>query len=84
MESAYSLRDGLVKGFIDGNMPALANYRPRLLVNDNEKGEKVLTSIITELSDCDEFLFSVAFVTKSGVTSLIETLKELDEKGVKG
>lgn len=84
MESAYSLRDGLVKGFIDGSMPALANYRPRLLINDNEKGEKVLTSIITELSDCDEFLFSVAFVTKSGVTSLIETLKELDEKGVKG
>jgi len=84
MESAYSLRDGLVKGFIDGNMPALANYRPRLLIKDNEKGEKVLTSIIKELSDCDEFLFSVAFVTKSGVISLIETLKELDEKGVKG
>ncbi|MBP1919356.1 DUF3427 domain-containing protein [Youngiibacter multivorans] len=84
MESAFSLRDGLLKGFIDEKIPSLANYRPRLLINDNEKGEKVLTSIITELSDCDEYLFSVAFVTKSGVTSLIETLKELDEKGVKG
>ena len=45
---------------------------------------KVLTSIESELRNCDEFYFSVAFITGSGVVSLINTLKELEEKGVRG
>ena len=33
---------------------------------------------------CDQFQISVAFITMGGVTPLLQTLKELEEKGVKG
>lgn len=44
----------------------------------------MLTSILRELEKCDEFLFSVAFVTEGGVVVLLETLQRLQKKGVKG
>ena len=71
-------------GFVDQNGTSLIEYQPKLLINDSKKGQKVLTSLISELNKCDEFLFSVAFVTNSGVASLINTLKDLEEKGIKG
>ena len=33
---------------------------------------------------CDQFQISVAFITMGGVTPLLQTLKELEKKGVKG
>ncbi|MDO5040398.1 DUF3427 domain-containing protein [Clostridium sp.] len=57
---------------------------PKLIVNDYSKGSKVLNEIISELNKCTEFFISVAFITSSGITPLLETLKLLCEKGVKG
>ena len=37
-----------------------------------------------ELLRCDRFDISVAFVTLSGITPLLQTLKELEEKGIPG
>jgi HKD family nuclease len=71
-------------GFVDQNGTSPIEYQPKLLINDSKKGQKVLTSLISELNKCDEFLFSVAFVTNSGVASLINTLKDLEEKGIRG
>ncbi len=84
MNSAEKLLAGLHTGFIDEKMPSSDAYQPHLLVNDHKRGKKVLTSILQELNQCDEFYFSVAFVTNSGVASLINVLKVLEEKGVKG
>lgn len=78
------LAKGLYTGYIDSNLDSLESYRPRLLLNDNKNGQKVLTSIISELKKCDEFYFSVAFITNSGVAVLINILKELESKGIKG
>ena len=82
------IRDQLAKalntGFFDINEMSLMEYRPQLLLNDFKKGQKVLTSIVHELNNCNEFFFSVAFVTNSGVAALINVLKELETKGVKG
>ena len=82
------IRDQLAKalntGFFDINEMSLTEYRPQLLLNDFKKGQKVLTSIVHELNNCNEFFFSVAFVTNSGVAALINILKELEAKGVKG
>lgn len=78
------LQKGIFNGFIDGSSVALEDYKPRLIVNDPDKGEKVLTCIHNELKKCDEFLFSVAFVTESGVMTLLNMLQELEVKGVKG
>src|ERR1700744_2150678 len=57
---------------------------PQLLVNDRPNGKKVLTTILRELSECKAFYFAVAFATKGGVAVLIHTLKELQEKNIKG
>ena len=37
-----------------------------------------------ELAACDEFAISVAFITMSGITPILQTLKELEKKGVTG
>jgi superfamily II DNA or RNA helicase len=76
--------DSLKTGFIDHSVSSEIAYRPSLLVNDNLKGKKVLASLERELKQCDEFWISVAFITSSGVATLLNTLIELEQKGVKG
>jgi len=71
---------GLINSLIDSNLA----LRPKLIVNDYSKGSKVLSDIVAELIKCNEFMISVAFITSSGVTPLLETLKYLEKKGVKG
>ena len=43
-----------------------------------------MENLLLELEHCDEFFFSVAFVTNSGIACLIDTLKELENKHIKG
>lgn len=71
---------GLINSFIDSNLA----LRPNLIINDYSSGTKVLSEIVTELMHCDEFMISVAFITSSGITPLLETLKYLEKKGIKG
>lgn len=75
------LSESLYTGFIDLNRPSKPNFVPQILVNNKTEGKKVLTTIENELLLCDNFWFSVAFVTTSGVASLINTLKLIEEKG---
>ncbi|MEE1073283.1 MAG: DEAD/DEAH box helicase family protein, partial [Cellulosilyticum sp.] len=84
MHLIEQLKKGLHTGFIQYQKDSLEEYEPSLLVNDRKREKKVLTDIIKELNSCDAFYFSVAFVTNSGIASLINTLKELEEKGVQG
>lgn len=44
----------------------------------------MISSIEDELSACEEFFISVAFITMSGITPLLQTLKELEQKGIPG
>ena len=46
-------------------------YRPQFVFNDFRKGRKVLASLERELTHCDSFAISVAFITKSGLTPLL-------------
>ncbi len=78
------LLDSLKTGFIDQSLASKKEYLPELLVNDSNNGKKVLQTISRELKNCDEFWFSVAFATKSGVVSLINPLQELENAGIKG
>ena len=78
------LLQGYTTAFLDaGNHSNLA-YRPEFVSNNPKLGKKVLVSIERELSECDEFQISVAFVTKSGITPLLQTLEELEKKGIPG
>ena len=81
---APELRSGIEYGFLDSSIAAEEHYKPALLVNDYEQGEKVLTTISSELKTCDEFMFSVAFVTEGGVEVLLMELKDLQKRGIKG
>jgi superfamily II DNA or RNA helicase len=54
------------------------------ILNKPKKGIKVLSSIQDELRKCDEFYISVAFITESGITPLLQDLKELENKNIKG
>lgn len=84
MSIQSNLAKSLYTGFVDYREISLEEYRPSLLINNSKTGQKVLTSIVNELSKCDEFFFSTAFITNSGVASLINVLIELEEKGIKG
>jgi superfamily II DNA or RNA helicase/HKD family nuclease/SOS-response transcriptional repressor LexA len=78
------LSKSLKTGFIDKESTSEKLYQPTLLVNKKCPPQKVLSTILEELRYCDEFFISVAFVTTGGVATLMNTLKELEEKGVKG
>jgi len=55
MESHKAVQAGIYSRLIDKNSISLEQYRPRLLINDVTKGQKVLTSLISDLNQCDEF-----------------------------
>jgi superfamily II DNA or RNA helicase/SOS-response transcriptional repressor LexA len=79
-----SFTNSLLTGFIDKSLESDALYQPELLVNRKIPRKRVLTSIINELENCENFYISVAFVTTSGVATLINTFNSLERKGIKG
>lgn len=65
----------LEAGFIDFNIETDERFLPKILTNNQQEQVKVLENLLFELEHCDEFFFSVAFVTNSGIACLIDTLK---------
>ena len=78
------LKSGLSAAYINGSVAANLAYKPAFVSNNPEEGRKVISSVEDELLRCDQFQISVAFITMGGVTPLLQTLKELEKKGVKG
>ena len=78
------LKSGLSAAYINGSSAANLAYKPAFVSNNPEEGKKVISSVEDELLRCEEFQISVAFITMGGVTPLLQTLKELEKKGVKG
>lgn len=78
------LRAGLETAYIDGMYASNLAYKPQFVSNNYKEGKKVLSSIEDELLACKEFQISVAFITMGGITPLLQTLKELEKRGIKG
>ncbi|MCR5605043.1 MAG: DEAD/DEAH box helicase [Lachnospiraceae bacterium] len=78
------LRRGFETAYIDGSVVSNESLRPQFVSNNYKEGKKVLSSIEDELLVCDEFKISVAFITPSGITPLLQTLKELEKKNIPG
>lgn len=76
--------DSLQTGFVDKSIVSNPDYQPELLINQRQPPRKVLSSILYEFENCNEFFISVAFVTTSGVAVIINTLKNLEVRGVRG
>ena len=78
------LRSGFENAYIDGTIASNLAYKPQFISNNYKQGKKVLSSIEDELVACDGFQISVAFITMGGITPLLQTLKALEKKGIKG
>lgn len=83
-DDLLELRKSLETAFVDRMTDSNLALKPRFLSNNHLEGQKVLSVIDEELLSCDEFSISVAFITQGGITPLLQTLKELERKGVKG
>ena len=85
MESENSILSQAIKtGLIDKNIESSINLQPKIITNNFQNNEKVLSVINDLLVDCEEFFFNVAFLTKSGVLSLINTLETIEKSGING
>ncbi|MFD1032483.1 DUF3427 domain-containing protein [Metaplanococcus flavidus] len=84
MNFLQNLEDSLYKGFIDQDRASSDRYKPTLLINNAKTNEHVLNSLVEELDHCESFLFSVAFITESGLATLKSHFLDLHQKGIKG
>lgn len=75
------LMNSMRTSLIDSNIESVLSYQHKLISN---REEKIVSLIRRELENCDEFIISVAFVTLGGVTMILEQLKDLEARGVKG
>ena len=84
MSQLEELRFGYETAYINSSVASDLAYRPEFVSNDYKQGKKVFAAIQDELEACDQFQMSVAFITMSGVTPLLPTLRELEKRNVKG
>ena len=78
------LKASIYTGFIDYQNESKEYLQPSLILNDKNKQLKVLTTIKKNLIECEEFFISAAFLRKSGVAVLINTLDELESNNIPG
>ena len=84
MKKIEEVRLGFETAYIDGSVVSSEAYRPQFVSNNHKEGKKVFSSIEDELLACDRFQISVAFITMSGITPLLQTLKELEKRNICG
>lgn len=78
------IKSGFETAYIDGTVASSSVYRPQFVSNNYKEGKKVISSIEDELLSCEQFQISVAFITMSGITPLLQTLKELEKREIPG
>lgn len=83
-ELLKNFNNSLQTGYVDKSFLSDTLYQPKLLVNQKSPPKKVLSTILHELENCNQFYISVAFVTTSGVATIINTLRELEIREIKG
>lgn len=66
----------------DDAIESKIEYRPQFI--SNEPGNTMQAFLDRSLADCDEFIISVAFITRGGLAPLMQTLLDLEKHGVKG
>lgn len=62
----------------------LNSNSPRLIYNNIKSNKKVIKEIEDNLYNCKSFDFSIAFISDSGIASLMQSLLDIIKKGVKG
>ena len=83
-ETIEELKQGFETAYINGTFASNLEYKPGFVSNNPKEGKKVISSIEEELLKCEKFQISVAFITMGGIAPLLQTLKELENKGIQG
>lgn len=83
-ETVLDIRAGFGTAYIDSNIISSEAFKPSFVSNNYKQGKKVIASIEDELLSCDRFQISVAFITQSGITPLLQIFQELDRRGIQG
>ncbi len=83
-EKINSIRQGYYSAFIDGSTTSSLAFKPEFVSNNYREGKKVISTVEAELLHCEEFCISVAFITMGGITPLLQTFKELEDRGISG
>lgn len=76
--------DGLITGFIDNQHTGHGDYEPQLILNNHDKAQKVLSVYQHHLIACSSFQIAIAFLSESGLQSLMATLLECEQKQIQG
>ena len=84
MDEKDLIYEGIETAFINSNNQSNVAYKPQFISNDYKEGKKVISTLEDELLKCDKFDISVAFITDGGIAPLLQTLKLLEERNVKG
>ena len=75
---------GVSSGLVKLDPDTSQRFQPSLVLNDYANGRKTLEFVLDNIRTCQTFRIAVAFVTRSGVACLHETLKEFGLRGGKG
>ena len=84
MYSPDEVIEGVYSGLIEHNPDASTYFLPQLVLNDSNRGRKILEFVLENLEECSFFRGAVAFITRSGVACIHQTLKDYVERGGSG
>lgn len=79
---------GAKNSFVIYDSPKETNFLSGLIVNENKESGYSLgtfgSELCHELETCDEFFFSVAFITSDGIEDIANALSIVKQRGIKG
>ena len=61
-----SLSITVYSGLIEHNPDASTYFQPKLVLNDSNRGRKILEFVLENLEECTYFRCAVALITRSG------------------
>lgn len=83
-DAYLEIENALNSAFIENNNKDIKPFfSPAFLYNSKENKTKVITTLLKDLNECDEFLIALAFIKKSGLQLFKETFEELKNRGIK-
>ena len=84
MFSQSDFADGVISGLIKNDPDTPTQFQPELVLNDHKNGRKALEFLVGNITKCHSFVIAVAFITRSGVACLHQSLKDFGDRGGQG
>ena len=90
METSYSavneqmFVESVKVGLVSSSAPVTSEFAPSIISNNSEERTDVLSVLKKQLSECERFDFSVAFITASGIEAIVQILLALRDANIPG